>query len=29
MNIDGIGAETIEQLFNEGLIKESADLYVK
>ena len=27
MNIDGIGAEAIEQLFNEGLIKESADLY--
>jgi DNA ligase (NAD+) len=27
MNIDGIGAETIEQLFNEGLIKDSADLY--
>lgn len=27
MNIDGIGAETIEQLFNEGLIKEPADLY--
>ena len=27
MNIDGIGEETIEQLFNAGLIKNIADLY--
>ncbi|MFA5573558.1 MAG: NAD-dependent DNA ligase LigA [Brumimicrobium sp.] len=27
MNIDGIGTETVEQLFKEGLIKTSADLY--
>ena len=27
MNIDGLGDETIELLFNEGLIKNSADLY--
>ena len=27
MNIDGLGDETIELLFNEGLIKGSADLY--
>ena len=27
MNIDGVGSETIEQLFNAGLIKNIADLY--
>jgi len=27
MNIDGLGAETIDQLFREGYIKNSADLY--
>ena len=27
MNIDGIGAETIDQLYNAGLIKNIADLY--
>lgn len=27
MNIDGLGEETIEQLYNEGLIKNIADLY--
>ncbi len=27
MNIDGLGQETIELLYNEGLIKNSADLY--
>jgi DNA ligase (NAD+) len=27
MNIEGLGSETIEQLFNEGLISNSADLY--
>lgn len=27
MNIDGLGEETVELLFNEGLIKDSADLY--
>ena len=27
MNIDGIGAETIDQLFDAGLIKNMADLY--
>lgn len=27
MNIDGLGAETVEQLFDQGLIKNSADLY--
>lgn len=27
MNIDGLGAETIEQLFKNGLIQNSADLY--
>ncbi len=27
MNIDGMGSETIEQLVNEGLIKDYADLY--
>jgi DNA ligase (NAD+) len=28
MNIDGLGEETIELLFNEGLVKDIADLYV-
>lgn len=27
MDIEGIGSETVEQLYNEGLIKSSADLY--
>jgi len=27
MNVDGLGEETIEQLFNEGLIKNISDLY--
>ena len=27
MNIDGVGSETIEQLFNAGLINNIADLY--
>jgi DNA ligase (NAD+) len=27
MNIDGLGTETVEQLFDEGLIKDMADLY--
>jgi DNA ligase (NAD+) len=27
MNIDGLGEETIEQLFNEGLVKNIGDLY--
>jgi DNA ligase (NAD+) len=27
MNIDGIGTETVEQLFDEGLINDMADLY--
>jgi DNA ligase (NAD+) len=27
MDIDGIGAETVEQLYKKGLIKDSADLY--
>lgn len=27
MDIDGLGAETVEQLFDEGLVKNSADLY--
>lgn len=27
MNIDGLGAETVEQLFDEGLIRNVADLY--
>jgi DNA ligase (NAD+) len=27
MNIDGLGAETVEQLFEEGLIRNVADLY--
>ncbi len=27
MNIDGLGEETIEQLYNEGLINNAADLY--
>lgn len=27
MNIDSLGSETIEQLFNEGLVKNIADLY--
>ncbi len=27
MNIDGLGAETVEQLFDAGLIKDMADLY--
>jgi len=28
MNIDGLGTETVAQLFNQGLIQNSADLYV-
>ena len=28
MNIDGLGEETVDMLFREGLIKNSADLYV-